>query len=378
MPNAELSYRTAKVAKISAEAMVRALTESSGQEAILAAAEETKEALLVTQTFLSDVQKVLSATIGGSTALTETQLSAKKTTIDADRTLISTQKSSVETSVQTYENAKLGKTSDSDTYRNAYDTAVLNLETARSDAETELKNAESAIAIAKASLESAQAALDLKKIGPRAVDLAPLRAALADASAAYEQAQANLKKAQIVAPVDGIISEIIPELGEQIAAGTAVIKMVGVAEYDIEILLPEADVAKVNLGQLVTITLDAYGDDTVFTGTVVSEDPDQTVVQDAVYYKARIQLQPLEGAEFKPGMTSNVTIFTAKADQVLVIPMRAVRTDQESGVQTVRILDGKTPVEKTVKLGLRGDEGRVEVAEGLAEGQTVIVSEQAK
>lgn len=378
MPNAQLSYRTAKAAKASAEVAVKALTESSDESAVLSAAESVKGALLSAQTFLTDVQKILSATIGGTTALTEAQLTAKKTAIDADRTLISTQKSSVETNLQTYKNATLGKTSDTDTLRNAYDTAVLNLETARSDAETAVKNANSAIAIAKASLESAQAALDLKKSGPREVDLAPLRASRADARAAYEQAYANLKKAQIIAPVDGVISEIVPELGEQVAAGVSIVKMVGVAEYDIEILLPEADVAKVDLGQTVTVTLDAYGDDTVFNGTVVSEDPDQTVVQDAVYYKARIQLEPREGVEFKPGMTSNVTIFTAKADQVLVIPMRAVRTDQESGIQTVRILDGKTPVEKVVKLGLRGDEGRVEVKEGLAEEQTVIVSEQAK
>ncbi len=377
MPTAELSYRVAKNAKSAAEAKVRALSESSQESAILDAMESIKSALLASQTFLTDVQKVLSASIAGS-SLTEAQLTTKKATIDADRTLVSTQKSSVETSVQTYTNAKLGKTSDSDAYQNAYETAVLNFETAKSNAETQIKNAESAIAIAKASLEASQAALELKRIGPRAVDLAPLRATLTDARAGYEQAQANIKKAQIVAPVDGIVSEIIPELGEQITANTPVIKMVGTTEYDIEILLPEADVAKVDIAQSATITLDAYGDGTVFNGTVVSEDPDQTVVQDAVYYKSRIQLEPRDGMEFKPGMTSNVTILTAKADQVLVIPMRAVKTDQERDVQTVRVLEGKKPVEKIVKLGLRGDEGRVEVIDGLSEGQTIIVSEKAK
>lgn len=377
MPTAELSFRAAKNAKNTAEARVRALSGSSEESAILDATESVKNALLASQTFLTDVQKVLSTSIAGS-SLTEAQLTTKKATIDADRTLISTQKSSVETSVQTYTNAKLGKTSDSDTYQNAYETAVLNLETAKSNAETQVKNAESSIAIAKASLEASQAALELKRIGPRAVDLAPLRATLIDARAGYEQAQANVKKAQIVAPVDGIISEIVPELGEQITANTPVIKMVGTNEYDIEILLPEADVAKVNLGQSATITLDAYGDSVVFNGAVVSEDPDQTVVQDAVYYKSRIQLEPQDGMEFKPGMTSNVTILTAKADQTIVIPMRAVKTDQESGVQTVRVLEGKKPVEKIVKLGLRGDEGRVEVIDGLSEGQTIIVSEKAK
>lgn len=377
MAKAEISYRSAKASKASAEVSVKALTDQSNQEAIVKASADVKAALLSMQTFLTDVQKVLSASLVGA-ALTETQLSTKKATIDADRTVISTQKTSIETYIQGVENAKLGRNSSSDQLEAAYDTAVLNLDTARSEAETQIKNANSAIAISKASLESAQAALDLKKSGPRSIDLEPLRAALTDARTAYEQAVSNLKKAQVIAPVEGVVSEIVPELGEQVAAGASVIKMVGLAQYDIEVLLPEADVAKVKAGQGASVTLDAYGDATTFNGIVVSEDPDQTVVQDAVYYKSRIQLDPREDVEFKPGMTANVTISTAKAERVFVISMRAVRTDSASGVQTVRILDGKNPVEKVVTLGLRGDEGKVEVMSGLAEGQTVIVSEQSK
>ncbi|MCW1892105.1 MAG: efflux RND transporter periplasmic adaptor subunit [Candidatus Uhrbacteria bacterium] len=377
MATAEISYRSAKTLKATADVAVKALNDQSTQESILKASGDVKAALLSMQTFLTDVQKVLSASIAGA-ALTETQLNTKKATIDGDRTVISTQKTSVETFVQGVENAKLGRNSSSDQLESAYDTAVLNLDTARSEAETQIKNANSAIAISKASLESAQAALDLKKSGPRSIDLEPLRAALTDARTAYEQAVSNLKKAQVIAPVEGVVSEIVPELGEQVAAGASVIKMVGLAQYDIEVLLPEADVAKVKAGQSASVTLDAYGDATTFNGVVVSEDPDQTVVQDAVYYKSRIQLDPREDVEFKPGMTANVTISTAKAEKVFVISMRAVRTDSASGVQTVRILDGKNPVEKVVTLGLRGDEGKVEVMSGLAEGQTVIVSEQSK
>lgn len=377
MTAAEISYRSAKALKAAADVSVKALNDQSTQESILKASDDVKSALLSMQTFLTDVQKVLSASIAGA-ALTETQLNTKKATIDGDRTLISTQKTSIETYVQGVENAKLGRNSSSDQLEAAYDTAVLNLDTARSEAETQIKNANSAIAISKASLESAQAALDLKKSGPRSIDLEPLRAALTDARTAYEQAVSNLKKAQVVAPVEGVVSEIVPELGEQVAAGASVVKMVGLAQYDIEVLLPEADVAKVKAGQTASVTLDAYGDATTFNGVVVSEDPDQTVVQDAVYYKSRIQLDPREDVEFKPGMTANVTIFTAKVEKALVISMRAVRTDSASGVQTVRILDGKTPVEKVVTLGLRGDEGKVEVTSGLTEEQTVIVSEQSK
>jgi HlyD family secretion protein len=254
----------------------------------------------------------------------------------------------------------------------------LNLEVAQSQAETQVKDAQSSITINKAALDAAKAALDLKKSGPRDIDLAPLRASIMDAQAAFNQANANLQKAQILAPVDGVISEIIPSLGEQVTALNPAIRMVGLSQYDIEVLLPEADVAKVSVGQTATITLDAFGDSVEFKGAVVSIEPDQTVVQDAVYYKARVQLENRDDVQFKPGMTANVTILTAKKEQALTIPARSVKTDQQAGTETVRILEGNTPVQKTIKTGLRGDEGLTEVIEGLSDGQTIIVSEKTK
>jgi HlyD family secretion protein len=140
--------------------------------------------------------------------------------------------------------------------------------------------------------------------------------------------------------------------------------------------VPEADVAKVKVGQSATITLDAYGDDVKFTGTVSAKDPAETKIQDAVYYKIRVQIEPA-GKEVKPGMTANVTIKTGESKNTLVIPLRAVRTKAESGQKTVRTLENNQPVEKNIDLGLRGDEGRVEVIKGLQEKEQVIVGETA-
>lgn len=377
MPKAQMDYGVAKSAKQGAETLVRALNDSSTEADILIAATSTEQAIIAIQQYLSDVQKVISATISG-TNLSATQIATKKATIDGDRASVSAQRSSIESLTQALTNAKLGKNTSSDQLQNAYETALLNLEIAKSQAGTQVKDAESAIKINRASLDAAKAGLDLKKSGPREVDLAPLRASLMDAQTAYAQASSNLKKAQIIAPVDGIISDIVPSLGEQVTMATPAIKMVGLSKYDIEVLLPEADIAKVKVGQTATITLDSFGDVVTFNGAVVRIDPDQTVVQDAVYYKSRVQLEARDDVEFKPGMTANVTILTAKKDQVLAIPTRSVKTDQATGTETIRILDGNSVSEKTIKLGLRGDEGRVEVIEGLTDGQTIIVADKAK
>lgn len=377
MPRAEMSYRMAKTAKKEAETLVRALADESPESSMLAAASSTQSALVLVQQYLTDVQKVISATISG-TNLTSAQIASKKATIDADRAAVSAQRSSVESAIQALTNAKLGKNTSSEQYQNAYEAAVLNLEIAKSQAQTQVKDAESAIKISKAALDAAMAALDLKRSGPREVDLAPLRASLMDAETAYAQSSANLKKAQIVAPVDGVVADIVPSLGEQVTIATPAVKMVGLSKYDIEVLLPEADVAKVKVGQTATITLDAFGDDVTFNGTVVSIDPDQTVVQDAVYYKSRVQLESRDDVEFKPGMTANVTILTAKKEQVLLIPSRALKTDQQTGTETVRVLEGDSVTEKTVKIGLKGDEGKVEITEGLKENESIIVADKAK
>jgi hypothetical protein len=142
--------------------------------------------------------------------------------------------------------------------------------------------------------------------------------------------------------------------------------------YTVEALVPEADIAKVNVGQTATMTLDAFGDSVVFQGTVVAENPDQTKVQDAIYYKTSFQLLA-NGYDVKPGMTANVTIKTGESKDALFIPTRAVR--DQNGVVSVRVLENAQPRDVNVQLGLRGDEGKVEVKEGLSVGQQVILGE---
>jgi RND family efflux transporter MFP subunit len=371
LAEAQRIYTSAKTLRKQAEAAATPLSASSTQVQIDAAATIMQQALLAVQDYLTQVQYVLAATIPGN-GLSDTGLATMKASIDADRSSVSTQKATIENNIQASTSAKLGQTTSQEQLENAYDTAVLNLEVAESNATTQVSSAETAVEIAKANL-------DLKKAPPRAVDVAPLRAAVAEAQVSYDQATNDLAKARITAPVDGTVSEIIPTIGEQITPNTPIVRMIGFADYDVEILLPEADVAKVSVGQTTTITLDAYGDSVEFAGSVVSEEPDQTVVQDAVYYKARIAVDKASATDrdIKPGMTANVTILTGKSDNTLVIPARAVKTDQAAGTQSVRILKDGKPEERTVQTGLRGDDGLVEVTSGVGEGDTVIVSEKS-
>ncbi|MBU1349218.1 efflux RND transporter periplasmic adaptor subunit [Patescibacteria group bacterium] len=374
METARNSYVVAKAAKQAADTAVNALSSASTKDQILAAADTVLDAISKVQTFLSDVQRVLSASMT-SQYLTATELAAKKATIDADRTTISAQNTTVLTAVQTTKNTELTKTQTIDQLQDAYTSALTALDTARTNAATQVTAAESAVAVQAAGLEASKATLDLRRSGPRAVDVAGLRAAVEQAQVNADKAANDLKNIQIVAPVDGTVSEVIPDVGELVQTGITIVRMVGTSSYDIEALVPETDIAKVEVGQSASITLDAYGDDVTFTGTVTAEDPDQTKVQEAIYYKIRVQIDR-EDRDVKPGMTANVTVTTGEGKGTLVMPLRAIRTT--NGTKTVRVLKDGEPSPRDVIIGLRGDEGRVEVTSGLEEGELVIVGETTK
>ncbi len=372
LAHAKQHYVEARTAYTDSRAQVRALTTVSTETQVRAAALALQLTLQKTQIFLDDLQRVLAATVTSS-SLTPTELAAKRSQTDADRIAITTQLSTVNSAIQTITNAELTRDNNLDQLRNAMQSAETSLMIADHNRITKVKTAETAVILNQASVTSAQAALDQKKVGPRAVDLAPLRALVQDSQVAYAQAVDRLKDTQIVAPVDGIVAEIPAKVGEQATPGVSAMTLISDQGYTIEALIPEADITKVQVGQSVSLTLDAFGDDAPFAGTVILENPDQTKVQDAIYYKVQVAVTPIEGREIKPGMTANITILTAERKEALYITNRAVH--DTDGKKTVRILKAGTPEEIAIELGIRGDEGRVEVVSGLEVGQEVITAE---
>lgn len=375
MERAEASYQSAKPVKEQAEAYVRSLTSTSSDTEIERAADAVLRALALIQPYLTDVQTVLSGSITGA-KLTDAQLTTMKSAITNQHTTISTYYTNVQNVVQTITKAKLERTETIQSLEDQFETATINLRVAETNADTSVRSTKTNVAVKQAALRSAEADLDLLLSPPRSVDLEPLRAAVSEARVSLDRAGRDLEKIQIRAPIDGTISNIMPEIGERVTANEPIVTMLSDSAYDIEALVPESDVALVKIGQTVTITLDAFGDDVEFEGTVVREDPDQTVIQEAVYYKTRISVDVGE-RELKPGMSANVTILTSKQENVLVIPRRAVRTDDETNEMSVRIITSDDTIEeRVVQLGLRGDEGQVAIMDGLREGETLIISER--
>jgi HlyD family secretion protein len=70
-------------------------------------------------------------------------------------------------------------------------------------------------------------------------------------------------------------------------------------------------------------------------------------------------------------MTANIDILTDKRENVIIIPQRAVVS--QNGDKIVKILEGEKIREVKVKTGLRGSDGNVEIIEGVKEGEKVVL-----
>ena len=135
--------------------------------------------------------------------------------------------------------------------------------------------------------------------------------------------------------------------------------------------------AKIKSGDTARITLDAYGDEEEFNASVISIEPAETLVEGIPTYKVKLQFDA-QDERIKSGMTANIDILTAKKEDVVTIPQRAIIT--KGGEKLVRIVE-ELPKEKitninevTVKTGLRGSNGRIEITEGVKEGDKVVTS----
>ena len=188
----------------------------------------------------------------------------------------------------------------------------------------------------------------------------------------------NLSKATLISPVNGIITEINNKEGEVLGAGVVKETFSRVMSKDtiVESMIPESDIVKIKLGQHGAITFDALTQDESFDAEVIEIGPAATVIQDVVYYIIKLKLNSSD-TRLKPGMSVNVDIQTAEKNDVIMVPMRAIKTEEKK--KYVEVLQmGNVVTKKYVETGLEVDDGMVEIKSGLKEGERVITFVQEK
>jgi HlyD family secretion protein len=349
------SYLAAKLSVNESRSVCSSLVSVSSHESVDKCLDKLKIAEEKTNTLLSDMQIMLgyTAPVGD---LSQTELDTFKTAIETARASVGTQYTNLTNQIQSIKDAK-----------NSYSTYLIAYNKSLQDYEEAKASASSSVLIKEAAYKQAQATLDSKIVPPREVDVASYRAALS-------QAVANRDKAVVTAPIDGVITQINKKRGEVVGATDVVLKLLS-PNYEIKVDVPETDISKIQLQNPVDITLDAFGSDTKFSGVITNIDPASTEIQDVVYFKVKISMQPSD-KPIKPGMTANVVIKTDSRENVFQIPSRAVRNDKE--YKYVRVLDGKEIKEVKVGIGIKANNGYVEILNGLNENQEVIISQKTK
>ena len=278
--------------------------------------------------------------------------STDKTSLDNHRTYINTAYASIINSKQTISSAKLSSESDINT------------------AQASVDSAQNAVTTAEGNLKSAQNKLVQIKAPPRKENVALFQAQLDQSEVALIRVKQQLSKAILVAPCNGIITDIKKETGEMVRAMTqdTVISLICQGGFQIEVDIPEADIGKLNLQDQAKISLDAFSEK-IFQGSLIKIDPAETIIQGVVYYNAIVGFNEAD-ERIKSGMTADVDIIAQTKENVLTVPQRAVLS--KNGDKIVRVLNNEEINEVEVEIGIRGSKGEIEILSGLKEGDKVI------
>ena len=234
-----------------------------------------------------------------------------------------------------------------------------NIDTWRSDVATGRTNVNTAIS----NLSTAE-----EKLRRAPGDIAAEQAEVASAEARVNSIRAQLAKTVLWAPFGGVITKQEARVGEIVAANTPLVSIISRHGLEIEVNIPEVDIGKVGVGNPVRITFDALPDES-FSGKVVAIDPAETIIEGVVNFKATILFGKTD-PRFKSGLTANLAIETLRKSNVLVVPQYAlIENDQGT---FVRKRENGTVKEIPVQIGIRGQDGSVEILSGLGEGDTLL------
>ena len=189
--------------------------------------------------------------------------------------------------------------------------------------------------------------------------------------AVVENYKIELQKNTLVSPIDGIVTKSEPDVGEFVSPGTVAFSVISEDDYKIEAYVPEADIAKVTIGDFASTTLDAYGQNIDFPSVVMAVDPAETIIEGVPTYRVVLNFINKD-SRIKSGMTANLDILTNEKRGVIVVPSRSVITENDNKVLRIVSADGKSFNSVPVVSGLKGSDAMIEIISGINVGDKVV------
>ncbi len=225
--------------------------------------------------------------------------------------------------------------------------------------------------LSKDEFEKAENVFNNKKLG-----VEQQRFYLKQTEANLDKAIENLAKTRIIAPIDGKITSLKKEIGEQVIQGTvnnpgSVIMVISdMDNLELEVDVNEVDAVMLQKGMETDIHLDAF-DNKVFKGYVkqISESAEKPQGRDVSLFKVKIGFRE-KNDKIKPGMSGRAEIAVKKSEKAIVIPVEAVRKE-ESGKEFCFTVENGIAKKSYITTGISND-FYVEIVKGLKKDKTVI------
>jgi HlyD family secretion protein len=218
---------------------------------------------------------------------------------------------------------------------------------------------------ARAQLRTAQAQRDANT--PRGAERASAQARLAQARAALESALARRELLTLRAPVDALVIARDAEPGDVAQTGRALLTLAEIGETRIHATLDEKNLRYLRLHARAQAVADAFPGQP-FDAVVYYLSPAIDAQRGTVEVRLRVPEPP---AFLRPDMTVSVEVVIGRKEQALSLPLEAVREVDSAAPWVLLARDG-VAARVPVKVGLRGV-GRVEITDGLNEGEVVIM-----
>jgi HlyD family secretion protein len=275
---------------------------------------------------------------------------------------------------------------------------VQNKKLALAEAEAAFRQTEAQLAQAQTAVSQAKA--NMANVPIRKLDIETARASKARSQATLTNALTTLSQTTVRAPADGVILTKYVEEGTIIssalsfaATGNNILQLGDITRMYVDVNVDETDIASVDEGQDVEVTIDAYPS-LPFQGVVARIDPQAVVDQNvtSVHVRVEIDNSDVSFRLLKPGMNATCEFLSQRKDDVLMVTNEAVRTDDQGQYVELALTKGKPapPDAKTgepadpsllvdvkirrqpVEAGLEGNDS-TEITKGLKPGDQVVV-----
>ncbi len=192
------------------------------------------------------------------------------------------------------------------------------------------------------------------------------------ARAVVQSYQAELAKAVITAPFNGLVTKQDAKVGMSAMSDQELVSMISDSNYGIETFVPEVYIAQIKIGNKANVILNSYGSTENFAATVAYIDPAASLRDGVASYKVELVFDAND-ERIKSGMTADVEIMTEMVNPSFWVPAAAV-IDQ-GGATYVKVRSGETVELRRVEPGER-IETEVEIKSGLIVGDELVLEKQ--